>query len=107
MAKDPQYSTPAIPASAATFIAHATVRINGPAALVFRTVRNTETWKDWNRFTPKATIKHQPEEDDATNAEYRDLVVEATSRALSIDSDIASSLPPSLAYSSSRRASTS
>jgi hypothetical protein len=106
-AKDPQYSTPAIPANAATFIAHATVRINGSAALVFRTLRNTETWKDWNRFTPKATIKHQPEEDDATNAEYRDLVVEATSRALSVDSDIASSLPPSFAYSSSRRASTS
>ena len=89
-----QWSTPLLPAASATYVVHATDTINAPAALVFRTVRNTDTWKDWNKFTPKVVIRKQPEEDAATDAEFRELVILNTSLALNADSDIASSLPP-------------
>ncbi|ETI29467.1 hypothetical protein G647_01920 [Cladophialophora carrionii CBS 160.54] len=82
------FSTPDIPQSAATFYASARTLINAPASLVFRTLRNTETWKDWNRWCPRVTITDQPDdEDDATLAEIEELV-RNTSIAVNFDSDI-------------------
>ncbi|KAL2423413.1 hypothetical protein ABEF95_008374 [Exophiala dermatitidis] len=91
------FSTPDIPMSEAVFYVSACTRINAPASLVFRTLRNTETWRDWNRWAPRVTITHQPEEeDDATVAEIEELV-RNTSIAVSFDSDItdAAAMPPS------------
>ncbi|EXJ59692.1 hypothetical protein A1O7_03838 [Cladophialophora yegresii CBS 114405] len=83
-----EFSTPDIPQSAATFYASARTLINAPASLVFRTLRNTETWKDWNRWCPRVTITAQPDdEDDATLAEIEELV-RNTSIAVNFDSDI-------------------
>ena len=86
--------TPDIPASAATFTTHASTRINAPAALVFRTLRNTETWRDWNRFVPRVTITFQPSDtDDVTQAEIGELV-RNTSILGSIDSEITDGAAP-------------
>jgi hypothetical protein len=88
MATKTDFSTPDIPMSEATFHVSACTRINAPASLVFRTLRNTETWKDWNRWIPRVTITDQPDdEDDATIAEIEELV-RNTSIAVSYDSDI-------------------
>lgn len=87
--------TPDIPASAASFTVHGSTQIAAPAALVFRTLRNTETWRDWNRFVPRVSITFQPPESDdhATMAEIRELV-KNTSIAGSIDSDITDGAAP-------------
>jgi hypothetical protein len=80
--------TPDIPPSAATFTTYASTRINAPASLVFRTLRNTDTWRDWNRFVPRVTITFQPpDKDKVTQAEISELV-RNTSIAGSVDSDI-------------------
>ena len=84
---DPKFNTPLIPANSATLIVHASARINAPASLAFRVLRNTETWRDWNNFVPRVTIRSQPPDDSATDAEIADLVIN-TSRLGSIDSDI-------------------
>ena len=85
---DPKFNTPLIPANAAALIVHASARVDAPASLVFRTLRNTDTWRDWNNFVPRVTIRSQPPEDDlTTEAEIADLVLN-TSRLGSIDSDI-------------------
>ncbi|KAJ9611449.1 hypothetical protein H2200_004633 [Cladophialophora chaetospira] len=82
------FSTPLIPQSTATFHASSRTIINAPASLVFRTLRNTETWKDWNRWCPRVAINDQPDdEDDATLAEIEELV-RNTSIAVAFDSDI-------------------
>lgn len=74
--------------SEATWYVSACTTINAPASLVFRTLRNTETWKDWNRWIPRVTITDQPDdEDDATLAEIEELV-RNTSIAVNFDSDI-------------------
>ena len=88
-AKDSHLSTPEIPSSAAVFCVHATTRISAPASLVFRTLRNTETWRDWNKFCQRVTIIQQPPEaeDEATLAEIQELV-RNTSVAGSVDSAI-------------------
>ncbi|EXJ85195.1 hypothetical protein A1O3_05870 [Capronia epimyces CBS 606.96] len=99
------FSTPDIPMSEATFYVSACTRINAPASLVFRTLRNTETWRDWNRWIPRVTITFQPEEeDDATLAEIEELV-RNTSIAVSFDSDITDGAvgPPSPAPRRSSR----
>ncbi|KIY02527.1 uncharacterized protein Z520_00992 [Fonsecaea multimorphosa CBS 102226] len=88
MATKTDFSTPDIPQSTATFYVSACTRINAPASLVFRTLRNTETWKDWNRWIPRVAITFQPDdEDDATLAEIEELV-RNTSIAVNFDSDI-------------------
>ncbi|KIW88967.1 uncharacterized protein Z519_10451 [Cladophialophora bantiana CBS 173.52] len=88
MATKTDFSTPDIPQSTATFYVSSCTRINAPASLVFRTLRNTETWKDWNRWIPRVTITFQPDdEDDATLAEIEELV-RNTSIAVNFDSDI-------------------
>jgi hypothetical protein len=88
------FSTPDIPQSQATFYASSCTLINAPASLVFRTLRNTETWKDWNRWCPRVTITDQPDdEDDATIAEIEELV-RNTSIAVNFDSDLTESAPP-------------
>ncbi|KIW11247.1 hypothetical protein PV08_10547 [Exophiala spinifera] len=88
------FSTPDIPMSEATFYCSACTRINAPASLVFRTLRNTETWKDWNRWIPRVRVTHQPDdEDDATLAEVEELV-RNTSIAVSYDSDITDGAAP-------------
>ncbi|KAK4942455.1 hypothetical protein LTR10_017751 [Elasticomyces elasticus] len=88
MATKIDFSTPDIPMSEATFYVSSCTRINAPASLVFRTLRNTETWKDWNRWIPRVTITYQPDdEDDATVAEIEELV-RNTSIAVSYDSEI-------------------
>ncbi|KAK5942748.1 hypothetical protein PMZ80_005314 [Knufia obscura] len=70
-----QFDTPNIRASEAILVLHASTEINAPASLVFRTLRNTETWRDWNRFVPKVNITYQPpEEDSATTAEIQQIV---------------------------------
>ena len=84
---DPKFNTPLIPASAAALIVHASTRIDAPASLVFRTLRNTETWRDWNNFVPRVTIRSQPQEDVATDTEIKDLILN-TSYLVSIDSDL-------------------
>jgi hypothetical protein len=84
---DPKFNTPLIPASAATLIVHASTRVDAPASLVFRTLRNTETWRDWNNFVPRVTIRSQPKEDIATDTEIQDLILN-TSYLVSIDSDL-------------------
>jgi hypothetical protein len=86
--------TPEIPASAATFITHAQTRIAAPASVVFRVLRNTETWRDWNRFVPRVTMSFQPPDtDDVTAAEIAELV-HNTSIAGSVDSDITDGAAP-------------
>lgn len=68
-------STPNITASEAILVLAAETRIDAPAAVVFRAIRNTDTWRDWNRFVPKVHITFQPpEEDSATAAEIQELV---------------------------------
>lgn len=82
------FSTPDIPMSEAIWHVSACTTINAPASLVFRTLRNTETWKDWNRWIPRVTITDQPDDDDdATLAEIEELV-RNTSIAVNMDSDI-------------------
>jgi hypothetical protein len=102
------FSTPDIPQSTAVFHVSARTHINAPASLVFRTLRNTETWKDWNRWVPKVTITEQPDdEDDATIAEIEELV-RNTSLAVNLDSDITDGAAPGKGYGHSeayRRAS--
>ncbi|RMZ85491.1 hypothetical protein DV737_g726, partial [Chaetothyriales sp. CBS 132003] len=82
-------STPEIPVGSAAYTAYSSTRIAAPASLVFRTLRNSETWRDWNRFVPRVTITYQPPEieDLATAAEIRELI-KNTSLAGSVDSDI-------------------
>lgn len=70
-----QFDTPNIRASEAILVLHSSTEINAPASLVFRSLRNTETWRDWNRFVPKVNITYQPpEEDSATAAEIQQIV---------------------------------
>lgn len=84
----PEYDTPNIKASEAIIVFHSKTVINAPASMVFRTLRNTETWKDWNRWVPKVTISFQPpEEDIATAAEIAE-IVRNTSILGSYDSDL-------------------
>lgn len=85
--KDPKYDVPLMPASKAEYIAAASTRCNAPAALVFHTLRNTDTWKDWCRYVPRVLIREQPPEDDATEAEIEELIRD-TSVALTFDSDL-------------------
>ncbi|KAK5057759.1 hypothetical protein LTR84_011760 [Exophiala bonariae] len=88
------FSTPDIPMSEAIWYVSACTRINAPASLVFRTLRNTETWKDWNRWVPRVNITDQPDdEDDATLAEIEELV-RNTSIAVNFDSDITDGAAP-------------
>ncbi|KAK4905511.1 hypothetical protein LTR66_017804, partial [Elasticomyces elasticus] len=69
------FDTPTIQASDAVLTVSSRTAINAPAALVFRTLRNTETWKDWNQFIPKVNITYQPPDvDSATAAEINELV---------------------------------
>jgi hypothetical protein len=63
-----EYTTPLVSASTATFTIAARYTCNAPAALVFRTLRNTETWRDWNRFCPQVTIRSQPDDSDEREA---------------------------------------
>ncbi|KAK5210377.1 hypothetical protein LTR72_002290 [Exophiala xenobiotica] len=105
MATKTDFSTPDIPMSDATFYCSACTRINAPASLVFRTLRNTETWKDWNRWIPRVTITYQPdEEDDATLAEIEELV-RNTSIAVSYDSEITDGAAMPSQQNSTRRGS--
>lgn len=62
------YNTPLVSAATANFIVAARHTCNAPAALVFRTLRNTETWRDWNRFCPRVTIRWQPDDSDEREA---------------------------------------
>jgi hypothetical protein len=62
------YTTPLVPASTAVLTIAARHTCNAPAALVFRTLRNTETWRDWNRFCPRVTIRWQPDDSDEREA---------------------------------------
>ncbi|RMZ82210.1 hypothetical protein DV738_g1822, partial [Chaetothyriales sp. CBS 135597] len=82
-------STPDIPAGTAILTVYSSTRISAPASLVFRTLRNTDTWRDWNRFIPRVNMTYQPPEIDdvVTAAEIRELV-KNTSLAGSVDSDI-------------------
>ncbi|KPI44752.1 uncharacterized protein AB675_8343 [Cyphellophora attinorum] len=88
-ARDSTLGTPDIPSSQTVFVIHATTKISAPASLVFRTLRNTDTWRDWNKFCPRVTIIQQPPEaeDEATLAEIQELV-RNTSVAGSVDSAI-------------------
>lgn len=111
---DPKFNTPLIPASQAALIIHASTRIDAPASLVFRTLRNTETWRDWNNFVPRVTIRSQPPEDIVTDTEIEELILN-TSYLVSMDSDLTegggppvnNAAPPPVAPSTddSRRAS--
>lgn len=87
--------TPDIPASSAAFTIHSSIRIAAPASLVFRTLRNTDTWRDWNRFVPRVTITFQPPEinDMATRAEIDELIQNTSMRG-SVDSDITDGAAP-------------
>lgn len=84
-----QLGTPDIPASQSIFTVYASTKISAPAALVFRTLRNTDTWRDWNKYCPRVTMVSQPPEadDEATLAEIQQLV-RNTSVAGSVDSAI-------------------
>jgi hypothetical protein len=113
---DPKFNTPLIPASIATLIVHASTQVDAPASLVFRTLRNTDTWRDWNNFVPRVTIRIQPPEnlDRATDAEIAELILN-TSLLGSVDSDItdgsasprrnSTSPPPTTNAEAARRAS--
>ena len=71
MATDPSgtpYTTPLVSASASNLTLSARYTCAAPAALVFRNLRNTETWHDWNRFVPKVTIRYQPDDSDEREA---------------------------------------
>lgn len=86
--QSPDFDTPNIKASEAINVFHSKTVINAPASMVFRTLRNTETWKDWNRWVPKVIISYQPpEEDTATAAEIAE-IVRNTSILGSYDSDL-------------------
>jgi hypothetical protein len=87
--KASKLGTPDIPASQAVFTVYASTKISAPAALVFRTLRNTDTWRDWNKFCQRVNITSQPseDEDDTTLAEIQQLV-RNTSVAGSVDSAI-------------------
>ena len=63
-----EYTTPLVPSSTATLTIAARHTCSAPASLVFRTLRNTETWRDWNRFCPRVTIRSQPDESDEREA---------------------------------------
>ena len=63
-----EYTTPLVPASTAALTVAARHTCSAPAALVFRTLRNTETWRDWNRFCPRVTIRSQPDDSDEREA---------------------------------------
>jgi len=83
-----KFDTPTIRASEAVLVIHTEIVINAPAAIVFRSLRNVETWRDWNRFVPKVNLTFQPPDDDhVTAAEIRQLV-RNTSIAGSFDSDL-------------------
>lgn len=88
-AKVTHLCTPDIPASESVFTVYASTKISAPAALVFRTLRNSDTWRDWNKYCPRVTIASQPPEaeDEATLAEIQQLV-RNTSVAGSVDSAI-------------------
>ena len=64
-----EYTTPLVPASTATLTLAARHTCSAPAALVFRTLRNTESWRDWNRFCPRVTIRSQPDDSDEVEAQ--------------------------------------
>ena len=86
--------TPDVPASAAVITVHASTRINAPASLVFRTLRNTDTWRDWNRFVPRVNITHQPPDIDEVTAAEVAVLVKNTSILGSIDSQITDGAAP-------------
>lgn len=83
-----QYSTPNITASEAILTLHHKINIDAPAAVVFRSLRNTETWRDWNRFIPRVTITWQPPENDSVTAAEINELIRNTSIAGSFDSDL-------------------
>ena len=71
MATDPSgtpYTTPLVSASSSNLTISARYTCAAPAALVFRNLRNVETWHDWNRFVPKVTIHYQPDDSDEREA---------------------------------------
>lgn len=86
--KPADYSTPNIPASEAVLVLHSEIEVAAPASSVFRSLRNTETWRDWNRFVPRVTITHQPPEDDHVTAAEINEIVRNTSIIGSFDSDL-------------------
>lgn len=83
-----EFNTPSIHASDAVNLIHSEVYIDAPASVVFRTIRNTETWKDWNRFVPKVNITYQPPEEDSATAEEINQIVRNTSIIGSFYSDL-------------------
>lgn len=83
-----EFDTPNIHASEAVNLIHCEVYIDAPASVVFRTIRNTETWKDWNRFVPKVAITYQPPEEDSATAEEINQIVRNTSIIGSFYSDL-------------------
>lgn len=84
----PEYDTPNMKASDAVAIYHAQIKIEAQASLVFRSLRNTETWKDWNRFVPKVTVTWQPPDEDVATAEEIRELVQNTSLIGSFYSDL-------------------
>ncbi|KAJ9652334.1 hypothetical protein H2198_008422 [Neophaeococcomyces mojaviensis] len=83
-----EFDTPNIRASEAVLVIHSDIPIDAPAAVVFRSLRNVETWRDWNRFVPKVNITYQPPEDDHVTAAEIQQLVRNTSIIGSFDSDL-------------------
>lgn len=81
-------STPNIQASEAALILAAETAIDAPAAVAFRALRNTDTWKDWNRWVPKVMINYQPPEEDSATAQEIQALIRNTSLAGSFYSDL-------------------
>lgn len=75
-------------ASEAVLVLAAETRIDAPAAVVFRALRNTDTWRDWNRWVPKVTINFQPPEDETATAGEIQELIRNTSIAGSFYSDL-------------------
>lgn len=83
-----EFNTPNIHASEAIVCVHSQIQIDAPASIVFRTIRNTETWRDWNRFVPKTNITYQPPEEDSVTAAEINQIVRNTSIIGSFYSDL-------------------
>ena len=83
-----EYDTPSIQASEAVMLLQTKISIDAPAATVFRSIRNTETWRDWNRFIPKVNITYQPPEPDSATAAEIQQIVRNTSIIGSFYSDL-------------------
>ena len=50
-----------VPRDQNVFTPSATSNINAPADLIFRIIRNTTSYPDWNTFTPRAVITKSPQ----------------------------------------------